>query len=139
VSARSSRAKEASSSSALTNGIRVDVHARYSADHSDPQRNLWFFLYTVQIANEAAETVQLLSRHWIITDATGRVEEVRGPGVVGEHPVLEPGESFEYTSGCPLPTPFGSMQGSYQFATRKGDQLEAQIARFELRQSGGLH
>jgi len=137
----SSRAaeKNRSSSRAVTHGIRVEVQARYSPDHSEPHRNHWFFLYTVQIANEGTETVQLLSRHWIITDATGRVEEVRGPGVVGEHPVLEPGESFEYTSGCPLPTPFGSMQGSYQFSTRKGEPVEAEIARFELRQSGGLH
>jgi ApaG protein len=131
--------KDASSSSALTRGIRVDVHARYSPEHSEPQRNLWFFLYTVQIANEATEAVQLLSRHWVITDATGRVEEVRGPGVVGEQPVIEPGDAYEYTSGCPLTTPFGSMHGSYQLATRKGDEFEVEIARFELRQSGGLH
>jgi ApaG protein len=126
-------------SSSVTNGIRVDVRARYSAEHSEPQRNLWFFLYTVQIANQGSETVQLLSRHWVITDATGRVEEVRGPGVVGEQPVLEPGESFEYTSGCPLSTPFGSMHGSYQFVTRRGAQVDASIARFELRQPGSLH
>jgi ApaG protein len=131
--------KDASCSSAVTQGIRVEVRARYSPEHSEPQRNLWFFLYTVQIANEAGEAVQLLSRHWVITDATGRVEEVRGPGVVGEQPVIEPGDAYEYTSGCPLPTPFGSMHGSYQLATRKGDEFEAEIARFELRQSGSLH
>jgi ApaG protein len=138
MSARTSE-KDLSTSRAVTHGIRVEVRSRYSPDHSEPQRNHWFFLYTVQIANEGSETVQLLSRHWIITDATGRVEEVRGPGVVGEHPVLEPGESFEYTSGCPLPTPFGSMHGSYQFSTRRGEQIEAEIARFELRQAGALH
>jgi ApaG protein len=138
MSSRAS-AKDLSSSRAVTRGIRVEVQARYSPDHSEPHRNLWFFLYTVQIANEGSETVQLVSRHWIITDATGRVEEVRGPGVVGEHPVLEPGDSFEYTSGCPLSTPFGSMRGSYQFSTRSGEPLEAEIAPFELRQSGGLH
>lgn len=131
--------KDASRSSAVTHGIRVEVRARYSPEHSEPQRNLWFFLYTVQIANEAAEAVQLISRHWIITDATGRVEEVRGPGVVGEQPVIEPGDAFEYTSGCPLPTPFGSMHGSYQLSTRKGGELEVEIARFELRQSAALH
>ena len=138
MSARTSE-KDFSTSRAVTHGIRVEVRSRYSPDHSEPQRNHWFFLYTVQIANEGSETVQLLSRHWVITDATGRVEEVRGPGVVGEHPVLEPGESFEYTSGCPLPTPFGSMHGSYQFSTRRGEQIEAEIARFELRQAGALH
>ena len=131
--------KDFSSSRAVTHGIRVEVRARYSAEHSEPHRNHWFFLYTVNIANDGTETVQLLSRHWVITDATGKVEEVRGPGVVGEHPVLEPGESFEYTSGCPLATPFGSMHGSYQFSTRRGEQVEAEIARFELRQLGALH
>jgi ApaG protein len=131
--------RDASRSSALTHGIRIDVHARYSPEHSEPHRNLWFFLYTVQMTNEGAETVQLASRHWVITDATGKIEEVRGPGVVGEHPVLDPGDAFEYTSGCPLTTPFGSMHGSYQFSTRKGDALEVEIARFELRQSGSLH
>jgi ApaG protein len=131
--------RDLSRSSAVTHGIRIEVRARYSPEHSDPQHNLWFFLYTVEMSNEGSETVQLASRHWVITDATGRVEEVRGPGVVGEHPVLEPGDAFEYTSGCPLPTPFGSMHGSYQFSTRKGKSLEVEIARFELRQSAGLH
>jgi ApaG protein len=135
----SAGSKDLSSSSAVTHGIRVEVHARYSPENSEPPRNLWFFLYTVQIANESGEAVQLLSRHWIITDATGRVEEVRGPGVVGEQPVIEPGDAYEYTSGCPLPTPFGSMHGSYQLHNRKGEALEVEIARFELRQSGGLH
>jgi ApaG protein len=122
----SAGAKDLSSSSAVTHDIRVEVRARYSPEHSEPQRNLWFFLYSVQIANESAEAVQLLSRHWIITDATGRVEEVRGPGVVGENPVIEPGDAYEYTSGCPLPTPFGAMHGSYQLSTRKGKQIEVE-------------
>jgi len=129
----------ASSSEAVTNNVRVEVESQYAPEHSQPFQNEWFFHYTVRISNEGEETVQLLSRHWIITDATGKVEEVRGPGVVGEHPVLEPGDSFEYTSGCPLPTPFGSMHGSYQFSTRRGEQVEAEIARFELRQLGALH
>jgi len=131
--------KDASHSSAVTHGIRVEVHASYAPEHSEPQRNLWFFLYRVQIANEGAEAMQLISRHWIITDATGKVEEVRGPGVVGEQPVIEPGDTFEYTSGCPLPTPFGSMRGSYQFNTRRGDERQVEIARFELRQPSALH
>ena len=98
----------------ITEGIRVSVRARYSAEHSDPIHNQWFFLYTIQISNESEQSCQLISRHWIIRDATGRTEEVRGPGVVGEQPQLNPGESFEYTSGCPLPTPYGSMEGIYQ-------------------------
>ena len=96
------------SSEATTQGIRVQVRARYSAEHSDPQHSQWFFLYTIRIINEGEQPVQLLTRHWIITDATGQVEEVRGPGVVGVQPRLEPGEDFEYTYGCPLRTPFGS-------------------------------
>jgi ApaG protein len=126
-------------SEAVTHGLRVEVEARYSADHSNPGANQWFFLYTIRIANEGAETCQLVSRHWVIRNATGRVEEVRGPGVVGQQPVLEPGESFEYTSGCPLDTPFGSMQGTYQMVTAGGTRFDAEIARFELREPGAIH
>ncbi len=115
------------------------VHARYSPEHSDPERSNWFFLYTIRVVNEGSQAVQLLSRHWIITDATGKVEEVRGPGVVGQTPVIEPGDSFEYTSGCPLATPFGSMQGSYQLVTNSGEELEVEIARFELSEPSGIH
>jgi ApaG protein len=97
-----------------------------------PQLNQWFFLYTVQISNGGTETAQLLTRHWIITDATGHVEEVEGPGVVGEQPILSPGQSFEYTSGCPLPTPFGSMRGTYQMVTESGERFDAEIAPFLL-------
>ena len=128
-----------STSEALTQGIRVSVESRYAPEYSQPQRNQWFFLYTIQIANEGGEEVQLLSRHWIIRDATGRVEEVRGPGVVGETPVLEPGEAFEYTSGCPLATPFGSMEGTYEMVTGKGERFQARIARFDLREPGAIH
>jgi len=126
-------------SEAVTHGLRVEVQARYSPDHSNPAANQWFFLYTIRIANEGGETCQLISRHWLIRNATGRVEEVRGPGVVGQQPVLEPGESFEYTSGCPLDTPFGSMEGSYQMVTAGGSRFEAEIARFELREPGAIH
>ena len=128
-----------STSEALTQGIRVSVECRYAPEYSQPQRNQWFFLYTIQITNEGAEQVQLLSRHWVIRDATGRVEEVRGPGVVGETPVLEPGEGFEYTSGCPLTTPFGSMEGSYEMATAKGERFQVEVARFALREPGAIH
>lgn len=128
-----------STSEACTRGVRVRVRARYSPEHSSPQESRWFFLYTIEIRNEGNETVQLLTRHWIITDATEHVEEVRGPGVVGEQPVLAPGESFEYTSGCPLPTPFGSMHGTYQMAAQSGARFDAEIARFILMQPGSLH
>jgi ApaG protein len=139
-SRRSSSAVASSSSSeAVTQGIRVGVECRYAPEYSQPQRNQWFFLYTVQITNESDEEVQLLSRHWVIRDATGKVEEVRGPGVVGENPVIEPGESYEYTSGCPLTTPFGSMEGSYQMVTASGARFDARIARFALREPGAIH
>ena len=121
-----------STSEAVTRGIRVRVEAEYAPDRSQPLRNQWFFLYTIEITNESDETVQLLSRHWIITDAMGDVQEVRGPGVVGEQPVLEPGESFRYTSGCPLTTPFGSMHGTYQMVTGKREVFDIEIAPFTL-------
>ncbi len=128
------------SSDATTQGVRVQVRARYSAEHSDPQRSQWFFLYTIHIANEGERPVQLLTRHWTITDATGHVEEVRGPGVVGVQPRLEPGEDFEYTSGCPLQTPFGSMEGTFQMVTEGEDGgFDAEVARFELREPGAVH
>jgi ApaG protein len=123
-----------SSSEALTRGVRVQVEARFSANHSDPKKREWFFLYTIQIKNEAEETVRLVSRHWIITDAHGRIEEVRGPGVVGKQPTLRSGESFEYTSGCPLKTPFGSMRGTYEMVTERGERFNATIAPFALRE-----
>lgn len=126
-------------SSASTEGIRVDVRARYSPEHSDPVNSRWFFLYTIRITNEGERDVQLLSRHWVIVDGTGKSQEVRGPGVVGEQPALRPGESFEYTSGCPLPTPFGSMQGSYEMVRGNGDRFQAAIALFELTQPRALH
>ena len=125
-------------SEALTRGIRVEVSARYSPDHSRPG-NQWFFLYTVTISNEGEDTVQLVSRRWIITDGAGEVEEVEGPGVVGEQPVLEPGDSYQYTSGCPLPTPFGSMEGSYQMVTGSGGKFDAEIAPFLLREPAAIH
>ena len=123
----------------VTEGIRVNVRARYSAEHSDPGQNRWFFLYTIRIHNESDTPCKLISRHWIIRDATGRCEEVQGPGVVGEQPALQPGESFEYTSGCPLPTPFGSMEGVYQMVGPGDTSFDAHIARFELREPGAIH
>ena len=120
------------SSEAVTHGVRVHVESKYAASQSQPSQNKWFFLYTVTISNEGTEPVQLLTRHWTITDGTGRVEEVRGPGVVGKQPRLEPGESFEYTSGCPLGTPFGVMEGSYQMVSESGHRFDATIAPFTL-------
>ncbi len=126
-------------SEAVTHGIRVKAASSYLEARSDPDHALWFFAYRIRIANEGGETVQLISRHWKIMDAEGRVEEVRGLGVVGEQPVLAPGESFEYTSGCPLSTPFGSMQGAYQMATESGERFNAEIAAFNLSQPHALH
>jgi ApaG protein len=126
-------------SEAVTDGLRVSVTARYSPEHSDPEHSQWFFLYTVRLRNEGDETCQLLSRHWVIRNGAGKVEEVRGPGVVGEQPVLDPGDAYEYTSGCPLDTPFGSMEGSYQMVTADGAHFDAEIARFELRHTPALH
>ena len=126
-----------SSSEAITQGIRVEVESRFSAQHSQP--GVWFFLYKIRISNEGDETAQLVSRHWIIRDAVGRVEEVTGAGVVGDQPVLEPGESYEYTSGCPLATPFGSMRGTYQMVTAGGSRFDAEIAEFVLREPGSIH
>jgi ApaG protein len=128
-----------SHSESITRGLRVEVEARYSAEHSQPSANHWFFLYTIRISNEGSETCQLVSRYWLIRDATGQIQEVEGEGVVGEQPVLEPGDSFEYTSGCPLETPFGSMEGHYQMVTADGGHFEAEIARFDLREPGAIH
>lgn len=121
-----------SSSEATTRGVYVQVESTLDPMRSNPEQKHWFFLYTVTISNEGDETVRLLNRHWIITDGEGHVEEVRGPGVVGEQPTLEPGQSFQYTSGCPLPTAFGFMRGTYTMVTEGGECFEAQIAEFEL-------
>lgn len=126
-------------SEAVTRNIRVSVQARYVEARSQPEEGLWFFAYRVQLENLGDETVQLISRHWVITDGEGRVEEVRGPGVVGEQPVLEPGSIFHYTSACPLATPFGAMQGSYQMVTADGERFDAEIAPFSLSLPHALH
>jgi ApaG protein len=126
-------------SEAVTRGVRVKVVAEYAPERSQPAQNQWFFLYTVTISNEGPETVQLLTRHWIITDGTGHVEEVRGPGVVGKQPILESGQSFEYTSGCPLNTPFGVMEGTYQMVTTGGERFDAKIAPFTLSEPYTVH
>ena len=119
-------------SEAITRGIRVRVQSSYVPERSEPERGSWFFIYTVEVANLGSDTAQLVSRHWIITDADGTVREVRGPGVVGEQPKLEPGQSFTYTSACPLETPFGTMHGTYQMVTNSGERFDAEIAPFSL-------
>lgn len=119
-------------SEAITGGVRVRVESSYVPERSEPERGSWFFIYTVEVANLGTETVQLVSRHWIITDADGTVREVKGPGVVGEQPTLEPGQSFTYTSACPLETPFGTMHGTYQMVTPSGARFDAEIAPFSL-------
>lgn len=132
-------APQTTGSEAVTEGIRVQVSAAYSEAHSMPAQSRWFFLYKIRISNESEEEVQLLRRHWYITHGTGKVEEVEGPGVVGEQPKLAPGQSFEYTSGCPLESPFGSMYGQYHMATKNGTEFEAEVGLFELREAAAIH
>ncbi len=120
-------------SDVVTHGIRVEVLARYSPENSRPPEGQWVFQYTVRITNQGTETVQLVSRHWIITDAMEDTQEVKGPGVVGEQPVLEPGRSFQYSSWCPLTTPMGMMHGTYQMVRSDGGQFDIEIAPFALK------
>jgi ApaG protein len=118
--------------SAVTREIRVQVEPVYLDDQSEPENAQYVWAYRVQIENEGTETVQLLTRYWHITDGMGRVQEVRGAGVVGEQPVLSPGESYEYTSGTPLPTPSGIMKGSYQMSTPSGEKFDIEVPAFSL-------
>lgn len=119
-------------SSAVTEGIRVEVKSEYRADRSEPQRRRWLFAYTVTITNEGASPAQLMTRHWIILDGNGQREDVRGDGVVGHQPRLEPGQSFEYTSFCVLQTSHGSMRGTYQMVRDDGAGFDARIEPFAL-------
>jgi ApaG protein len=119
-------------SDSTTRGVRIEVQSAYVPERSSPADSQYFFAYRIRISNQGEETVQLLARHWVISDGDGNVEHVRGPGVVGEQPVLAPGEAFEYTSFCPLPTPFGSMHGTYRMVTAGGSAFEAEIAPFAL-------
>jgi ApaG protein len=117
----------------------VSVRPKYLDAHSNPEEQHFVFAYTVTIRNSGEHAAQLVSRHWIITDGNNQVEEVRGEGVVGEQPVLRPGESFEYTSGCPLPTPVGSMRGTYFCVADDGTEFEASIPEFVLSVPRSLH
>ena len=119
-------------SDTTTNGIRVQVTSKYLPERSLPRDHEYWFAYFIRISNVGAETAQLISRHWVITNTDGEEEEVRGDGVVGEQPVLAPGGSFEYTSYCPLKTAVGSMQGSYQMVTASGERFDAMISPFTL-------
>jgi ApaG protein len=116
----------------VTRNIEVKVTPRFMAERSSPDNGYFFWAYTIEITNRGSDTVQLKTRHWRITDAHGRLQEVRGAGVVGEEPVLEPGESFEYTSGVPLPTPSGFMVGSYGMVTATGERFDIEIPPFSL-------
>jgi ApaG protein len=119
-------------SEAVTQGIRVVVKSVYVPEQSIPMSHRYVFAYTVRISNEGKKPAQLLNRHWVITHGSGRVEEVRGPGVVGAQPRLEPGQHFEYTSGCVLSTPHGTMHGTYEMKRDDGGNFQATIAPFSL-------
>jgi len=119
-------------SSALTNGILVTVRSEYIPERSSVSAQQFAFAYTVRIANQGAEPAQLRSRHWLISDANGTIQEVRGDGVVGEQPLLQPGQEFEYTSWCVIATASGTMRGSYQMVRPDGEAFDAQIAPFRL-------
>ncbi|HLH42786.1 MAG TPA: Co2+/Mg2+ efflux protein ApaG [Bryobacteraceae bacterium] len=127
------RPQPAPISEAVTRNIRVEVLSRYSPEHSQPLNDEWVFQYTVRITNQGEETVQLVSRHWVITDGLDRIREVKGPGVVGEQPILGPGESYKYSSWCPLKTPTGVMCGTYRMVGSDGGQFDIEIAPFALR------
>jgi ApaG protein len=118
--------------SAETRGIVVRVRPQFLPDQSDPDQRRWVWAYHIEIENRGAQTVQLLGRHWVITDAAGHVEHVKGLGVVGEQPVLNAGDRFRYTSGCPLPTPSGAMEGSYRMASAAGEQFDITVPPFSL-------
>ncbi len=117
---------------AVTRRIQISVFPEYSAERSDPEAGQHVWTYTIEIANMGEVTVQLMSRHWRITDAHGHVQEVRGPGVVGEQPIIPAGGSFRYTSACPLPTPSGIMAGSYRMVTEDGVAFDAEVPAFSL-------
>jgi ApaG protein len=119
--------------------LSVTVEPRYLADQSDPAESQYIFAYTIRITNSGSQPVQLISRHWIITDGNQQEQEVRGLGVVGQQPLLQPGQSFEYTSGCPLSTPVGTMRGTYHCVGDNGSPFEVDIPEFVLAVPRTLH
>ena len=130
--ARRSSNRGMRTSDTTTRGIRIEVQSMYMPERSSPKDSEYLFEYHVRISNTGSETAQLISREWIITNADGEVERIKGPGVVGEQPVLAPGTAFEYRSFCPLKTSVGSMQGSYQMVAANGEHFDAVIAPFTL-------
>ena len=122
-----------------TNKIHVEVSPAYIKEQSDPPNNHYVFSYTVTIRNDGDQPARLLARHWIITDGDGLVQEVRGDGVIGEQPYLQPGEGFQYTSGTFMNTPVGTMQGSYQMIADNGEKFDAEIPSFTLSVPNVLH
>lgn len=126
-------------SSATTHGVLVQVRSQFLEEQSQPALRRYVFAYEITITNNGSEVVQLRSRHWVITDGLGEVQEVKGPGVVGEQPILSPGESFRYTSGAVLPTARGTMRGTYQMHRADGAQFDAQIAEFLLERPFSLN
>ncbi len=121
---------------AITRGIAVSVEPAFLETQSSPANSQYFWAYRVTLENQGRETVQLLSRHWMITNARGELTEVRGPGVVGEQPILKPGQSYQYQSGAPLNTPWGMMGGSYQMQTESGERFDIEIPTFSLDSPG---
>lgn len=128
-----------SRSSAVTRGIRVDCQSFYVPERSVPTSQTYFFAYRIKISNEGTEPATLRSRRWLITDGTGLVHKVEGPGVVGQEPRLEPGESFEYTSSCPLATPSGIMRGAYVMESEEGEAFQVRVGEFGLLAPGILN
>jgi ApaG protein len=124
---------------ATTDGVTVRVSVSYLPEQSEPERGRWFWAYHIRLENEGEETVQLLTRHWVITDGRGARHSVEGEGVVGEQPVIEPGASFDYVSGCPLATPSGAMQGTYRMVRENGAIFDVEIPRFALLAPAVLH
>ena len=122
-----------------TDTVEIKAISRFLPDQSDPSADRYVFAYHITISNHSEQTVKLLTRHWIITDAEDKVQEVRGEGVIGQQPVLRPGESFEYTSGCSIATPVGTMKGSYFMQADDGRQFDAPIAEFTLAMPRTLH
>jgi len=133
------RSDLAALSDAFTQNVRVEVLSQHSPENSRPQEGQWVFQYTVRITNQGSDTVQLLSRHWIITDGAGRTQEVKGPGVVGQQPILAPGQSFQYSSWCPLETPMGMMHGTYRMVRNGGEEFDIEIAPFALKARHTVH
>jgi ApaG protein len=122
-----------------TADILIEVQTKFVPEQSHPEAQHYFFAYTIRVTNKGSKTTQLLSRHWVITDGWGRIEEVKGAGVVGQQPRIRPGETFEYSSFCPLPTPTGTMRGQYQMQNDSGEKFDTEIPAFYLIEPNSYH